>query len=164
MDKKNMQSDESVINNFKEHYNKAAETYKLPSLTELQKEFEILDVVGREGHCPINVITFTRWYILKYANSWSNYLNEYIVPDQRYVTSMESANHLDDNDRNKIEKFMAWATYKTKCANIMQLSDDSPAKNAEFIRQMLKEWQEQKEIISNVIKKDVNAWKTSLEK
>ncbi len=164
MDKKDTGKGEEAMAQFKMQYNKEAETYKLPSVAELDKEFYLIDRVGAEGYCTISIITYTRSHILRYINGWASYVNEYIMPNQQNIPAMESADHLDDDDRNKITKFMRWATYITRRANLIQLEGDGLAKNAELIRQMLHEWKEQKEIMSKIFKKDADAWKASLGK
>ena len=162
MEKGNTSKNEAAMEQFKKQYHKASETYKLPSLAEIDREFYLIDRVGAEGYCTVSIITYTRSHILRYINGWASYVNEYIMPNQQNIASMESANHLNDEDREKITKFMGWATYITRRANLIQLEGDNLAKNAELIKQMLHEWKEQKEIMSKIFQKDADAWKTSL--
>ena len=162
MEKGNTSKNEEAIAQFKRQYSKESETYKLPSLADVDKEFYLIDRVGAEGYCTIGIITYTRSHILRYINGWASYVNEYIMPNQQNIASMESANHLNDDDREKITNFIGWATYITKCANLIQLGGDNLAKNAELIKQMMHEWRAQREIMSKIFKKDVDAWKASL--
>jgi hypothetical protein len=147
-----------AIESFTAQYNTAKGVYlTLPDLKDLDFEFEILEMVGRECHFPQDAVKYTRWYIMRAITSWLGFLHEFILPNQHSAVSMEEYDYFDEKEKKGIIAFMNWVMYRQRCVNLVQL-EENDKESAELIAQILTEWKEKKPFLKTLMKKNVDVW------
>lgn len=152
------ESQEAVAHFTKEYAALKAHAPSLPSLEEMDGEFDLLEYIGREHLFPRNAIRYCRWAMMQALGSWMGYLHGFVIPNPQNAPSMEEYNFLDDNERQKVIDILNWHMYRTRELNMLQLNEDDK-KTAAFIIGVFKEWQKHKIFLQAVLEKTTKAWK-----
>ena len=149
---------------FTAEYAKAVAKYQgLPSLEVLDKEFDIVEVIGREKHFPRNALRYTRWFLSRFLDGWVGYLHQFILPNQYSAISMEEYNHFSEKEKEGIISLMNWLMYQQRYANTIQL-DENDDETAKFITQLFAGWLERKHFFKTILEKNRDVWQKKAEK
>jgi hypothetical protein len=160
---KHMTEHDELRADFAQSYAEARRRFPtLPELEEIDHEWDILDAVGREGHKPVRVVRFVRWYIMGAVNGWNTFLHEFVMPNPQSMPSMEEYNLGNDMDRGKIKKILDWMAYRNRCVSLVQLDEDDK-KSADLIKEIFSEWRQHKSIIRELLEKSRDGWNKQLQ-
>ena len=155
-----IQSREYFVN----EYLKARGVYAvLPTLEELDGEWDVVEVVSRSKLFPRNVVRYTRYHIMEGINSWAGYLHNFILPNPQNAAAMEEYNYLSEKEKHEIIDTLNWIMYRNREMNLLQLNE-SDELTAAFISETFKEWQQRKKHIKSILEKNTGAWIAKLKK
>lgn len=159
-----MTESEEAVESFRKNYTSAQKKHpSLPDLEQLDGEWDVLEGVSRHRHFPLNVVRFTRWYMIQAINGWASYLHEFILPNQQNAVSMEEYNYLTEEEKKGVVEVLNWIMYRNRSANVLQL-DENDEKSAELIGKIWAEWGEKhKPTLREIIRKNTDVWKQKVE-
>jgi hypothetical protein len=149
---------------FATEYLKAKEAYpSLPTLDEIDAEWDILEAVSRSKLFPRAVVRYTRYHMMEGVNSWAGYLHNFILPNPQNAAAMEEYNYLSEKEKHEIIDTLNWIMYRNREMNLLQLNEDDE-RTVVFIVETFKEWQQHKKHIKSILEKNTSAWKAKLKK
>ncbi|AJF61191.1 TPA: hypothetical protein HA239_04945 [Candidatus Woesearchaeota archaeon] len=139
--------------NLKETYGKLEKKYSLPAYSELNRDFDIEDILP-ETEVMLQKI---RGKITEKLEGYAGLIESFVQPDTN-MKDMYEARHMDDADREH-----AYALFK-KIMHIIRRSaltaiQNTEEGNASFIKESFSEWNALKKQIEPHIRKLEEIWK-----
>ncbi len=138
---------ESVLNEIKKRYEPLKEKYKLPSFSELNKEFEIEKV---QEHETDFLLRETRKAVGEKIGAFLRFLETILNPVMGPIFILNSIKNLSSRDKELIrENYETLVELEIKAISLDVVYDEK--KEAEFIKEAYKKWQEIKPDIKEII-------------
>ena len=134
-----------------EHYEKLIKKYRIPDYDVLDHEFEVSTLEDEQFF-----LRGVREKISEKIERLVNMFDDLLHPKSTFTGNVES-NVLTDEDKEKIIDIMKRLMYFYRRVTELQI-DDSDKKNAEFINEVFKEWDELKKKSLLIVGKLKEAW------
>lgn len=148
---------EYTIDNFKEDYNKLGEKYDLPSLDELNSEFEIIDHMTTNNTMTSYPLRYTRRFIVSIFYNWINYLHNFIMPNPQSAILIRESESFSEEQKLEVTKAIKEIMFINRLSTNLDL-EMSEEEDAKFLRKYFDEWKDLKKRLLKFAKVNLDGW------
>ena len=148
---------------FKENYANLQEKYSLPPLDDMNREFELLDILKEKDVNPSFPLRFTRRMMISIFYSWINYLHNLIMPNPQSFIHVKESEAFNDDEKTQVHNIIKEIMFINRLSAKLDLEHDQQ-KDAEFIKKYYKEWRKIKSLILELAEKNISCWKEEMPK
>lgn len=148
---------ESFLSNYQERYAELQKKYSLPSLEELNFEFEVLDIITEKKVKTTFPLRYTRRIIVNILSNWTSYLHNFLMPNPQSAILIHESKYFSDEQKEEvngiIKKIMLFNRLSTKL-DLEHIEE----KDAEFITNVYQEWLDIKKFILECADINIESW------
>jgi len=146
---------------FVDKYDELKKKYNLPSMEELNNEFEIIDIVSEKDLSPTFPLRYTRRLMVNLFYGWTNYLHNFIMPSPQSAILAAEAKAFDEEQKGKINKLIKEIMFINRVSAKLDLEHDEK-KDAEFISKYFKQWFTLKKLLLELAEINVDSWQKDM--
>jgi len=130
--------------NIKEEYNKLKDKYKLPSFDNIDGEFELL-VLEKKGF----VLRLVRRRMNEKAIFFCNIIERILYPNPQFIPLMHESKFLDSKKDDLFKLYKKLMSYERRSVDL-DVRSSKEKEDADFIKDLFKDWNEFKEKLTDV--------------
>ncbi|MBW2981243.1 hypothetical protein KY343_00035 [Candidatus Woesearchaeota archaeon] len=152
---------ETNINKFEDKYNKLKSKYDLPSIKELNDQFEIYDIIKEKNLSPSFPLRYTRRLMVSLFYGWINYLHNFIMPNPQSAILVRESEAFNEEQKNKVTKLIKEIMFINRLSTKLDL-ENYEQKDAEFIKKYFTEWKKIKKMILELANINLESWQSDM--
>lgn len=142
---------------FKADYKKLQEKYDLPSLDELNSEFEIVDhLISNETYTSYP-LRYTRRFIVSIFYNWINYLHNFIMPNPQSAILIRESESFSEEQKLEVTKTIKEIMFINRLSTNLDL-EMNEEEDAKFLRKYFDEWKNLKGKLLGFAKNNLDGW------
>ncbi len=148
---------------FERTYTKLQKKYSLPTLDEINFQFEVVDIVEEKGVKATYPLRYIRRIMVNVFYGWINYLHNFIMPSQQSAILMKESEAFSEEEKEKVIKLIKEIMFINRVSNKLDLELDE-TKDAKFIKEYYDEWLKVKKVLVELATINVESWKKDMPK
>lgn len=147
-----------MFEDLKAAYEEKRKTYPyLPSMDDLNFEFEISNYVDERKISPMFPMRYTRRCMAHLIASYIGYLHDFILPNPQSAIAMKEYEYFDEKEKEQIIHLIGRLMRISRYNSSLELMRNEK-EDAKFILEMFNEWKRFKDEIAPFMHKNVESW------
>ncbi len=145
------------LDDFAARYHTLQERYNLPTLDELNFEFEIKDIIVEKKAGASFPLRYVRRIMINVLSSWTNHLHGYLMPNPQSAIHVHESKQFTDDDKERINQLITKIMLFNRLSTKLDLTHDEK-KDADFIKSVYTEWIDIKKFIIEFADITIQSW------
>ncbi len=152
-------AEESEIKKLEKKYEKIRKKYSLPSFKDMNEDFDIEKLQEKETTLLIREI---RRAVMEKNNGYLRFCEMFMNPSHAPLFFLGLAKNFDGNEKNLVKQvYLKLGKFEIKSIELDNKYEEK--KEAEFIRNFCKEWEEIKDNFGKIINSLEDSWERKVE-
>jgi hypothetical protein len=145
------------LDEFVKRYDQLQQEYSLPTLDELNFEFEVKDIIAEKNAGTTFPLRYIRRIIVNVLSSWTSHLHNFLMPNPQSAIHVHESKHFTDEDKVQINQLITKIMLFNRLSAKLDLVHDEK-KDAEFIKSIYTEWADIKKFIIEFADTTIQSW------